>query len=169
MKSLYLRIYATVVVLLLLFAGLSGWMFQRQIDQERGRSESLISERMAAWAELIDRSIPGVDADPASQAAALVEWSQRLRLPLALDSAAGVRIAASESFLRRQAEGARSLAVPLDDGRTLWVMRPGPRPQGMGRRGERFEGPGAADGRPGPPGPPLPFLLSAGSPAGSKP
>ena len=45
MKSLYLRIYLTMVVVLLLFASLSGWMFQRQIEQERGRAQSMLSER----------------------------------------------------------------------------------------------------------------------------
>ena len=37
MKSLYLRIYATVVVVLMLFAALSGWLFQRQIEQRARR------------------------------------------------------------------------------------------------------------------------------------
>ena len=87
MKSLYLRIYATLVVVLLLFASASGWIFQRHIEQERARSESLLSERMGAWAELIQRSLPGADAPTEDQAAALREWSQRLRLPLALDDA----------------------------------------------------------------------------------
>lgn len=154
MKSLYLRIYATLVVVLLLFAALSGWFFQRQIEHERGRAESVLIERMSAWAELIQRSLPGVDAPPENQAAALREWSQRLRLPLALDSAAGERIGASDSFLRRQAEGWRGLAVRLEDGRTLWVMRPGSmRPQGEGQRLGRA----AAAGN-GPPAPPLPFV-----------
>ena len=36
MKSLYLRIYLTLVVLLLAFAFGSAWLFQRQIEQERG-------------------------------------------------------------------------------------------------------------------------------------
>ncbi len=160
MKSLYLRIYLTMVVVLLLFAALSGWMFQRQIEQERGRAESMLSERMSAWAELIQRSLPGPDASADSQAGELREWSQRLRMPLALDSAAGERIAASESFLRRQAEGARGLAIKLEDGRTLWVMRPG-RGAG-GPRMNRPDGPPGADGRGGGP---LPFLPPAGSAA----
>jgi signal transduction histidine kinase len=154
MKSLYVRIYLTMVVVLLLFAALSGWMFQRQIEQERGRAESMLSERMSAWAELIQRSLPGPDESTDSQASELREWSQRLRLPLALDSAAGLRIASSESFLRRQSEGARSIAIKLEDGRTLWVMRPG---RGQGGRMGRSDGSGAGDGRGG--GPPvLPFL-----------
>ena len=152
MKSLYLRIYATLVVLLLLFAALSGWLFQRQIEHERGRAQSVLTERMSAWAELIQRSLPGVDATPDEQAAALREWSQRLRLPLALDSSSGQRIGASDSFERRQADGARSLGVPLEDGRMLWIMRPGPRPEGRGPRSGR-EG-----GRERSPGPPLPFV-----------
>ena len=136
MKSLYLRIYATVVVLLLLFAATSGWIFQRHIEQERVRSDSVLTERMSAWAELIQRSLPNTDAAPADQATALREWSQRLRLPLALDSPAGERLGASDSFTRRQAEGLlRPLAVRLEDGRTLWIMRPGlPRQGGAGPR-----------------------------------
>jgi signal transduction histidine kinase len=154
-KSLYLRIYLTMVVVLLLFASLSGWMFQRQIEQERGRAQSMLSERMSAWAELIQRSLPGPEASVDSQASELREWSQRLRLPLALDSAAGERIAASDSFLRRQADGARSVAIKLEDGRTLWVMRPGR--GGAGPGGRRGDG-SAADGGGGPP---LPFLPPA--------
>ena len=126
MKSLYLRIYVTVVVVLLLFAAGSGWVFQRHLEQERVRAEAMLTERMGAWALLIQRSLPGQDTPAIDQAAALRDWSQRLRLPLALDSADGVRIAQSESFARRQADGvARGLAVRLEDGRTLWIMRPG--------------------------------------------
>ena len=126
MKSLYLRIYATLVVVLLLFAAASGWVFQRHMEQQRVRAESVLTDRMSAWAELIERSLPGHDAPPELQAAALREWAFRLRLPLALDSAAGERIGASDSFARRQEEGvARGLAVRLEDGRTLWILRPG--------------------------------------------
>ena len=126
MKSLYLRIYVTVVVVLLLFAAGSGWVFQQHLEQERVRAEAMLTERMGAWALLIQRSLPGQDTPAADQAAALREWSQRLRLPLALDSADGERIAQSDSFARRQADGvARGLAVRLEDGRTLWIMRPG--------------------------------------------
>ncbi|MDP9045143.1 MAG: HAMP domain-containing histidine kinase [Pseudomonadota bacterium] len=126
MRNLYLRIYATVVVLLMLFAAGSGWVFERHMERERVRSESVLTERMGAWAELIQRSLPGRDMPPEDQAIALREWSVRLRLPLALDSARGERIAESESFARRQSEGTvRGLAVRLEDGRTLWIMRPG--------------------------------------------
>ncbi len=157
MKSLYLRIYATVVVVLLLFAALSGWMFQRQIEHERGRAESVLGERMGAWAELIQRSLPGVEASVEAQGDALRDWSERLRLPLALDNVGGERIAASESFNRRQTEGIRGLAIRLEDGRTLWLMRPGPRQPGQGPRGGRGE-----RGERGGEGPPLlPFLPPA--------
>jgi len=146
MRSLYLRIYLTVVLVLLLFAAGSGWVFQRHIEQERVRVESMMTERMGAWAELIQRSLPGTDAPPAEQAGALREWSQRLRLPLALDSANGTRIGESDSFVRRQAEGVwRTLAVRLEDGRTLWLMRPGQvLIRGVG--GPRGPGPGGPDG-----------------------
>ncbi len=144
MRSLYLRIYLTVVVVLLLFASASGLLFQRQMDQERARSESVISERMEAWGDLLQRSLPGLDASATDQAAAVRDWSQRLRLPLALDNPQGERIAVSESFTRRETEsGLRGFPVRLEDGRTLWVMRPGglrsraggPRPGGAGPLG----------------------------------
>ncbi len=155
MRSLYLRIYVTVVVVLLLFAAASGWLFQQHMDQERVRSESVLTERMGAWAELIQRSLPGQETPAEDQSAALRDWSTRLRLPLARDSAGGTRIGESDSFTRRQSEGAgRSLAVRLEDGRTLWIMRPGMlRPGGGGPR----RGPGGAGGHDG--GPPfLPFV-----------
>ena len=111
--------------MLLLFALASGWLFQRHLEQERVHAESVLSDRMSAWGELIQRSLPGRDAPPADQAAALREWSTRLRLPLALDSAYGQRIGTSESYERRFTSGTgRGFAVHLEDGRTLWVMRP---------------------------------------------
>ena len=163
MKNLYLRIYVTVVVVLLLFAAASGWVFQRHMDQERTRAEAVLTERMGAWAELIQRSLPGHDQSSEDQAAALREWSIRLRLPLALDSPAGERIAESESFSRRQAEGVvRGLAVRLEDGRTLWIMRPGSGRPGAGRLGMGGPPPGArGDGPGGEPPPFFPFIPPA--------
>lgn len=163
MKSLYLRIYFTVVVVLLLFAAASGWVYQRHLDHERGRADSVLTERMSAWAELIQRSLPGDVATPDQQATALLEWSMRLRLPLALDGADGRRIAESESFRRRREDGvARGLAVRLDDGRTLWLMRPGLILSGVGSGATPMgvDGPGERNrlGRPevGPPF--MPFI-----------
>jgi signal transduction histidine kinase len=125
MKSLYLRIYLTVVAVLLLFAAVSGWVFQRHLEQERVRVEGMLGDRMTAWAELLQRSLPGSGAPADEQAASVRDWSQRLRLPLALDDEQGVRIVASDSFLRRPDEdGARVASVRLDDGRTLWIVRP---------------------------------------------
>ena len=71
MNNLYLRIYATVVVVLLLFAAASGWVFQRHMEQERVRAEGVLTERMGAWGELIQRSLPGHDMPAEDQAAAL--------------------------------------------------------------------------------------------------
>ncbi|MFP5399640.1 MAG: two-component sensor histidine kinase, partial [Gammaproteobacteria bacterium] len=68
MRSLYLRVWLTVVAVLALFALGSGWMFQRQIERERDRYESIASDRSAAWAELIQRSLPGPDAPHDEQA-----------------------------------------------------------------------------------------------------
>ncbi len=125
MRSLYLRIWLTVVAALALFALVSGWMWQRHIEHERVRFESAATERLAAWAELVQRALPGADAPQGEQAEALREWSARLRVPLALDDRRGTRIAASESFLRREIDaGPRAAAaVRLDDGRTLWLAR----------------------------------------------
>ncbi len=154
MHTLTLRIYLTVVAVLALFAFGSAWLFQHRLEQERTRAETVLSDRMAAWGDLIERSLPAASAAPAEQGAAVHEWSTRLRLPLALDDAQGRRIATSELFLRRQAETpGRALPIRLDDGRTLWVMRPGR----MGPRADRPGGPGA-DGRyvPHPPWPYVP-------------
>ena len=158
MKTLYLRIYATLVVLLLLFAAASGWLFQQHLDHERKRAELVLTERMSAWGELIQRSLPGHDASVDDQAAALLDWSSRLRLPLALDRADGQRIVASPTFLQRQQDGTplRGLSVQLEDGRTLWMMRPGARPglQRQNGTGEaRLSAPnGSGDARLGAPG-----------------
>ena len=126
MTSLTLRIYLTVVVALALFGTGSAWLFQRQVELERGRIDSQVNERVAAWGELIQRSLPPADAPREQQAEAVSDWSQRLRLPLALDDAQGARIGASEAYVRRSAElpGApRGIQVRLDDGRVLWVLR----------------------------------------------
>jgi signal transduction histidine kinase len=124
LKSLYLRIWLTVVAALALFALASGWMWQRHLDQERSRFERAASERVTAWAELVQRALPSADAPTDEQAEALRDWSTRLRVPLALDDRRGVRIGASVSFLLRQAEGGPpAAAVRLDDGRTLWLAR----------------------------------------------
>jgi len=168
MKSLYLRIYATVVVVLLLFALVSGWVVERHLDQERSRTEQVVSDRLGAWAELLERSLPGGDAPAEDQAAALRDWSQRLRVPLALDDVKGERIAASESFLRRSTEGpGKPYAFKLDDGRTLWTMRPGGfRQRGVGPRGGDAPGGDERAGRMMPPPAPWP-LLPPGMPRGT--
>lgn len=105
MRSLYLRIYVTVVAALTLFALGSGWLVQRHFEDQRSRVEAAVRERGEAWGDLIQRALPGADAVPSEQAAALRDWSLRLRVPMALDDTDGRRIAASESFLRREAEG----------------------------------------------------------------
>jgi signal transduction histidine kinase len=129
LRSLYLRIWLTVVAALLLFALVAGWLVQRTIELERTRSDSAVAERFAAWGELIQRSLPSADAPRDEQAAALQDWSQRLRLPLALDDRDGKRIVASDVYLRRENDAGprRVFPIALEDGRTLWLMR-GPRP-----------------------------------------
>jgi signal transduction histidine kinase len=154
MRSLYLRIYFTVVAVLALFALVSGWLLQRHLDEQReGQREAVqaaAAERVEAWAALLVRALPGPSAPADEQVAALRDWSKRLRLPMALDDAQGQRLGASDSFVRREQEGAVSsasgpggpLGVPrlqstrLEDGRTLWFARSGQRPGGpAGARG----------------------------------
>jgi signal transduction histidine kinase len=166
MRSLYLRIWLTVIVTLALFASAAGWLVGRHMEQERVRSQAAVRERIAAWGDLIQRSLPAASAPPEVQSEALREWSQRLRVPMALEDEQGHRIAASDSFLRREAEKDASklptYEIKLDDGRSLWVMRPGmlkPLPGGLRGGGGPSDddplGPGehhlpGLDGRPPP-------------------
>jgi len=148
-RSLYLRIYLTVVVALGLFALVSGWLVQNHLEQERARNEGALRDRVAAWVELLQRSLPGPEAPEAEQAMALRDWSVRLRLPMALDDADGRRIAASEVYLKRESEDAPGgrrppQAIRLDDGRTLWVIRPGVLRPAAGPAGLAVRTPGAA-------------------------
>ncbi|MDC8785942.1 sensor histidine kinase [Roseateles koreensis] len=104
MKSLYLRIYLTLVVVLLAFAFGSAWLFQRHLEQERGNFETLAGDRVTAMAELLSRALPPATAPAELQAVALEEWAQRLRFAVALVDQNGQRVAASELFLRREEE-----------------------------------------------------------------
>ena len=85
MKALYLRIYITVVVVLLAFALGSAWLFQGRIEQERGTFEQAASERLVALAVLVQRALPPVTASTDEQADAVEDWGQRLRMALALE------------------------------------------------------------------------------------
>ncbi|MBL8328076.1 MAG: HAMP domain-containing histidine kinase [Rubrivivax sp.] len=178
MRSLYVRIWLTVLVALALFGGLSGWLFQRHVSAERERIELQSQSRAEAWADLLQRSLPSADAPREEQAAGLRDWAQRLRLPLALDDARGQRIGASDSYLRREGDAAnrmhgmpglspepgprRGLPIQLADGRTLWIARPL-----LMRRPAPGEGPemGPREARPHPLGaqPLLPGLPASAS------
>ena len=127
MKSLYVRIYLTIVAALLLFALVAGWLAQSNLERERRQMQAAGDDRAAAWAALIENSLPPASAPEADQRAALVEWAQRLRLPLALDNERGQRIATSEAYERHEADPGstrRTLRVPLSDGRAMWILRP---------------------------------------------
>ncbi len=124
MKSLYLRIYITVVVVLLAFALGSAWLFQGRIEQERGTFEQAASERLVALAVLVQRALPPATAPTDEQADAVEDWGQRLRMALALEDARGRRIGASPLFERREdIPGSRVQRIPLDDGRHLLFLR----------------------------------------------
>ena len=81
MRSLYLRIWLTVVAALALFAAVSGWLVQRHLEQERERIEASVRERVSAWGELMQRSLPPADAPRDEQAAAVHAW---LEVPVLL-------------------------------------------------------------------------------------
>ena len=138
MRSLYLRIYLTIVAALALFALVAGALMQSHLQDQRTRVEGAVRERAEAWGDLIERSLPGAGAPTAEQVAALRDWSQRLRLPMALDDAAGRRLGSSDSFVRRELDQPalppRVQPIRFDDGRTLWVPRHNPNRPGPGAR-----------------------------------
>ncbi|HEY4082153.1 MAG TPA: ATP-binding protein [Burkholderiaceae bacterium] len=125
MKSLYVRIYLTLVVLLLAFAFGAAWLFQRQMEHERVTYDAAAYERLANMGVLIHHSLPPATAPREEQAAAIRFWGQRLRLAVALLDDKGERIGASEFYERRE-EGppnSRPVELSLDDGRTMVLLR----------------------------------------------
>ncbi len=141
MKTLALRIYLAVVAVLLLFALSAGWLAQRNLEREvqHFQAQNANNDRNTAWAELIDNSLPGIEAAESLQRDALLDWAQRLRLPMALDNTQGQRIATSPLLTERLERWpelqTRLQKTRLADGRTLWVLRPGPPHfRGMGPR-----------------------------------
>ena len=129
MKTLALRIYLTVVAVLLVFALVSGWLAQRNLEHERSQVQSMAAwnERAAAWAELIENSLPPATAPVDEQSRVFLDWSDRLRMPMALDDPLGRRIATSvlleERLLRQPELRERMQRSLLSDGRTMWVLR----------------------------------------------
>lgn len=168
MKTLALRIYLTVVTVLLVFALVSGWLAQHNMEHERTQVQSMAvwQERAAAWGELLENSLPAITEPESEQARVFLDWADRLRLPMALDTPKGKRIATSPILADRLERWPdlrdRMQQARLSDGRVLWIMRPG-LPNGRGRSGPGFGGgPGlpagplgpegfARDGRAGPP------------------
>ena len=148
LKSLYVRIYLTLVALLLAFAFGSAWLFQRHIEQERGNAESSVAERLNAVADLLELALPPASAPLPEQAAAFIDWGQRLRMPIALEDANGNRIAATQMFQRRADDpGAVIVTATLSDGRSLDAVRNLRLPNAHdGRAGA--SGPGARSQRP---------------------
>jgi len=126
LKSLYWRIYLMVVVLLAVFAFGSGWLYQQQIEHERGTAEASAGERLRSMAVLLQGALPAADAPREVQAKAVRDWGQRLRLPLGLENAAGERLGVSEMYEHREGRaGQSSVQVTLDDGRRILFLRSG--------------------------------------------
>lgn len=128
LRSLYAAIYLTVIAVLTVFALVAGLLLHRHAGGERGRIEHAVSDRLQAWAALLENSLPAATLPEAMQREALLAWSHRLRMPLALDDPSGRRLAVSPFYAERVGEDrARELqvAVPvmLSDGRVLWLLR----------------------------------------------
>ncbi|PXW96524.1 signal transduction histidine kinase [Sphaerotilus hippei] len=170
-RNLYLNIYLTVVAVLLVFALVVGLVVRHYAIAERGRIETALDGRATAWAELIEKALPPVDGPVEAQRTALLSWSQRLGLPLALEATGGERLATSPMFAeaQREADGVADIAtrIVLKDGRVLWIGKPsfrlrrpmsepGPGP-GRGEPDGRGPGRGPGDGFGRLPGP-LPGL-----------
>jgi signal transduction histidine kinase len=137
LKSLYVRIYLTLVTLLLAFAFGSAWLFQRHIEQERGNVEITAGERLNAMAGLLKLALPPATAPRDEQAAAFADWGARLRMPIALEDSDGKRIATTAMFQRRVDDpGSIIVSAGIGDGRSLEMVRsvrpPGSQAGGQG-------------------------------------
>ncbi len=129
MKSLYLRIYLTLVGLLLAFVVGASWLAERHLSQEREKNKATQDERMRTTGALLAQSLPPPDAPVEEQAAAMRSWSQKLRMPMALQAPDGKRLAITPRFRVREERGDAIVNIPLDDGRALLLMRPPGPPQ----------------------------------------
>ena len=152
MNSLYLRIYATVVAVLLLFAFASGFLVEQHIDRERQRNESAAAERLEAWGDLFQRSLPRrrpASRNPGGGAARVVAAA-------ALPARARRRQRPSASALRSRSRGGWKKGDQAVSGQAR--RRPHAvdalRPAGGCARGARRRG--GADGRPQSAPPPWP-------------
>lgn len=134
MKHLYLRIWLNLVAVLLVFGLIGGWYAKHRLDEAQAQMQVAVAtpggERWQAWGDLLQQVLPPPSASPAQQEKVLRDWSERLRLALALEGADGQTLAASEAYLelsqRPQGMGepmVRILRVALDDGRVLLIAR----------------------------------------------
>lgn len=151
MKALYLRIYLTVLAVLLAFALVTGWVAHYHLEREREQMRSVWVERANNFAVLIGNSLPHAQAPVADQERVLLDWADRLHLALALDDAQGRQIASSPelSHMDAKTREAELTRTTLADGRVIWSSRPplfrGPPP--LDHRGPRKR-PGGPDGPP---------------------
>lgn len=157
MRSLWLRIYIALVTTLLVFALAAAALVHRQWTRERELARAQFEERMQTLVEVLDPALPPAGSSAEGLTQALQRWSLRMRVPLALESADGRRLATTLRFGRREAADLADepLRLQLSDGRQLLVLPPM-------RPGARL-GPDGRDIDPRPPG--LPGLLQAGLPA----
>ncbi len=152
MKSLTLRIYLSVVAVLLLFALIAAWVAHTNLEGDREmHRRGMAHERYEALGELIEHSLPDGQAPRSAQAEELLELSDRLHIPMALDDPMGLSIVQSPLFSSwahvhgkliksltekkssdeehddKQIEGAMGEGLYRQvwaDGRVLWLLRP---------------------------------------------
>ncbi len=154
LRHLYLKIYVTVVMVLMVFALVAMLIVRYHTAEQHGQIEqAVLHERMSAWVELLEHSLPSAEAPAAEQAKALLTWAHRLQIGIALDDAAGHRLATSTLYEEREkrqtlwsaqetAGGHVGSRFALSDGRVLWVVRRG--------GGRSMPGPGSGGGHGGP-------------------
>lgn len=101
MKSLFWRIYLTILVCLLVFGAAVFWLANQRIERAENRLERWEQTQLQELQAAAQDWLPAADAPPRQQARALRQLSREMRRPLALDDAQGNRIAESRSYRRR--------------------------------------------------------------------
>lgn len=100
MKSLFWRIYLTIIFCLLAFGVATFWLAEQRVDRAEARLARWEQSQLQILREAAQERLPAADAPRAEQAHALQQLSREIRRPLALDDAQGNRVAESRSYRR---------------------------------------------------------------------
>lgn len=138
MKSLFWRIYLTILICLLAFGAAAFWLADQRIDHAENRLARWQHMQLQELAAAAQERLPAANAPLHEQSRALQQLSREMRRPLALDNAQGKRIAQSRSYQRllnppsqhrkhhTHKKRPRSTSATLPDGRTLYALYPPP-------------------------------------------